>query len=182
MMKPVKRNILVLAVMSVLLGVALYRNMLEADEVVLPKEKAPKADFLAPSFSLPGMDGKTYSVGGEREKALLINFWASWCEPCKLEAPDLVEIHEKYKDRLDIYAVNATNDDNREDAEAFVEQYGIEFPVLWDRNKEEGSVADLYQVLGYPTSFIVDRHGVIREVVLGIRPKEEMERMLREVM
>lgn len=181
-----KRNIVVLAVVLVLVAGALYKNFVMADEVILPKEEAPKADFLAPSFVLTGMDGQTYVVGGAREKPVLINFWASWCGPCKLEAPDLVELYDKYKGRLDIYAVNASNDDDRASAEAFVEEYGFEFPVLWDLKKDDmkkiRSITDSYGVYGYPTSFIVDKNGVIQEVILGIRPKEELERMLRKVM
>jgi thiol-disulfide isomerase/thioredoxin len=172
----------VLAVAAVLLAVALYRNVVDAFDAALPTEEAPKVDFLAPSFTLETMSGGTLSVGGARDKALLINFWASWCDPCKLEAPDLVELYAKYKDKLDIYAVNATNDDKRANAEAFAAEYGYTFPVLWDRPKDEGSVVDLYGVLGYPTSFIVDKNGVIRHVVLGIRPKDELERMLRDAM
>jgi thiol-disulfide isomerase/thioredoxin len=177
-----KKNIWVLAAVVILVAAALYQNFVQADEVSLPKEEAPKAKFLAPSFSLTGMDGNTYHVGGPRDKALLINFWASWCGPCKLEAPDLTEIYEEYKDRLDIYAVNATNDDDKKNAEAFVAEYGFEFPVLWDLPKGEGSVVDLYRIGGYPTSFIVDKNGVIQEVILGIRSKEDMERMIRKVL
>lgn len=181
-----KKNLAVLAVVLVLVAGALYKNFVMADEVILPKEEAPKAGFLAPSFTLTGMDGQTYEVGGAREKPVLVNFWASWCGPCKLEAPDLVELHEEYKDVLDIYAVNATNDDDRAEAEAFVEEYGFEFPVLWDLKKDKNnkinSVVDTYGVIGYPTSFIVDKNGVIQEVIMGIRPKDELERMLRKVM
>ena len=177
-----KRNLWVIAIAAVLLAAALYRNFAGADDAVLPTEQAPKEDFLAPEFTLESMRDGTLSVGGPRDKALLINFWASWCDPCKLEAPDLVELYEEYKDKLDIYAVNATNDDKKAKAEAFADEYGFAFPVLWDRPKDEGSVAELYGVLGYPTSFIVDKNGVIRHVILGIRPKDELERMLRDVM
>lgn len=172
-----KRNIAVLAAVILLVGVAMYRNFVQAD--VLPTEQAPKANFLAPEFSLTGLDGKQYTVGGKREKALFINFWASWCGPCELEAPELVKLYDKYQDKLDIYAVNVTTLDNEADAKRFVETYGFQFPVLMDYKNE---VTKKYMVLGYPTNFIVDKNGVIQEVLPGLRTPEELERKLRKVM
>src|SRR5690606_21739558 len=103
-----KRNIVILVVIVLMAGIALYKNLVQADAVVMPKEHAPKAGFLAPHFTLEGFEGEKYEVGGPRDKALLINFWASWCGPCELEAPELVKLQNKYRDRLDIYAVNVT--------------------------------------------------------------------------
>lgn len=175
-----KRNIAVIGVVIILLAVALYQNFAEADDVVLPKEQAPKTGFLAPSFTAEGMDGNTYQVGGSRDKVLLLNVWASWCGPCKLEAPDLTSIAAKYADQLDVYALNATNDDDRDEAIAFAEQYGYIFPVLWDDDVH--SIVQLYRVVGYPTSFIIDKNGVIQEVIQGIRSRDELERLIRKAM
>src|SRR5690606_35627931 len=73
---------------------------------------APLEGEAAPAFSLPGLDGgKVYSVGGRRDKPLIVNFWASWCGPCEKEMPELKALYEKYKDRIDLYAVNATKYD-----------------------------------------------------------------------
>src|SRR5690554_6292552 len=91
--KIMKRNIGVLLIVVILVSIAVFQNLSNADqEVVLPEEEAPKVNFLAPSFTLEGMDGKTYEVGGRRDKLLIINYWASWCGPCHAEAPDLVEL------------------------------------------------------------------------------------------
>lgn len=157
-----RRNIWVVLIVVVLAGLAVFQNFSKANkEVELPKEQAPKVHFLTPAFSLEGLDGKTYEVGGTRGKALLINFWASWCGPCEDEAPDLVELHEKYSDRLDIYAVNSTKYDSLTGAKKFVEQYKFKFPVLLD---VENDATEKYEVRGFPTTFFVDANGVIKEV------------------
>ncbi|WP_018750492.1 TlpA family protein disulfide reductase [Paenibacillus sanguinis] len=142
-------------------------------------EGTPKPGAAVPSFSLSGMDGNEYKVGGKRDKVLLLNFWASWCGPCKDEAPDLVALAGKYKDSLDIYAVNVTQYDNLEDAEKFVKDYGLTFPVLMDRGEE------VFQGFGgraFPTNVLVDREGIIRDVILGTLPSKDLEAKLKQIM
>lgn len=174
-----KRNIVVVSLIVIFVAVALYRNLVQADDVVLPKEEAPKIGFLAPSFTLTSMDGTETAVGGQRGKALLINFWASWCGPCEIEAPDLVANYESYQDRLDIYAVNMTGIDKEDLAREFAERHGFKFPVLFDRGNK---VTDLYMVTGYPTTFFVDKNGVIRDMVVGILPPAELERKILKLL
>ena len=149
----------------------------DAQETAAPA--APEVGRRAPSFTLTALDGGSYGVdGGSRDKVLLINFWASWCDPCKLEAPDLVKLYKNYREHLDIYAVNVTYLDSEEDAKSFAEQYGFRFPVLLD---PDNKVTKLYRVIGYPTTVLVDKKGVIRQIVLGIRSYEEMERYVKDV-
>jgi thiol-disulfide isomerase/thioredoxin len=145
----------------------------------IPVTPEPKKNHFAPSFSLSSLDGKSsYEVGGKRDKVLIINFWAAWCGPCEVEAPDLKDIYEKYKDKLDLYAVNATKYDKLREAKDFVKEQQFVFPVLTDA---KGDVGDMYKVFAYPTSFIVDRDGVIRERIEGIISREEWEIYLQKV-
>lgn len=146
----------------------------------IPADAAPKKDHYAPSFSLASLDGTTsYKVGGKRDKVLVINFWAAWCAPCELEAPDLKDIYEKHKDKLDLYAVNATKYDKLREAKDFVKELELKFPILTDA---KGDVGDLYKVFSYPISFIVDRDGVIRQRIEGVISREEWELYLDEVL
>ncbi|MNP60867.1 Thiol-disulfide oxidoreductase ResA [compost metagenome] len=118
------------------------------------------------------MDGKQYAVGGKRDKALLLNFWASWCDPCREEAPELVKIAEKYKDSLDVYGVNVTFYDKLDDVKKFVKEYGFAFPVLLD---EKEKVYRMYNGIAFPTNILIDKDGVIRDVVIGLVSPEDLE-------
>ncbi|WP_239004549.1 TlpA family protein disulfide reductase [Paenibacillus tepidiphilus] len=130
---------------------------------------------LAPAFTLQDAGGTSRQVGGPREKALLLNFWASWCGPCQLEAPDLNRLAVKYKDVLDVYGVNVTSQDVKQNAERFVRKYMLSFPVLYDL---KGQVFARYNGQVFPTNVLVAKDGVISEVILGVLPPEELERKI----
>jgi len=139
-------------------------------------ETAARPGFLAPSFELAGFDGNLYRVGGKRDRPLLINFWASWCSPCHLEAPDLQKLYEEYEGKIDLYGVNVTTLDTRTGIRAFIDEYGITFPIPLD---ETGEVSGkLYGVNGYPASFLIDQNGVVVEAVFGIIDRERMARQI----
>jgi thiol-disulfide isomerase/thioredoxin len=127
-----------------------------------PAPPGPQPGAPAPAFSLKGLDGKVYEVGGKRDKLLLLNFWASWCGPCEEEAPLLVKLYEKHKDSLDLYAVNVTAEDSRANAESFAKAFAFPFPVLLD---EQGQIAAKYRIFGIPTSFLINRDGDIVDVI-----------------
>ncbi|MFC5529160.1 TlpA family protein disulfide reductase [Cohnella yongneupensis] len=140
--------------------------------------KAPKQGAIAPGFTLASLDGTSeFKVGGKRDKVLIINFWAAWCGPCELEAPDLVDIYDKHKDKVDLYAVNVTKFDKLREAKDFVKEQGFKMPVLTD---DKGEAGDLYKVFSYPTSFIVDRNGVILQRIEGVIDREQWETYLEQ--
>ncbi|MDC3413836.1 TlpA family protein disulfide reductase [Aquibacillus sp. 3ASR75-11] len=134
----------------------------------------------APDFTLNGLDGEpTYKLSDLKgDKPVLINLWASWCPPCKAEAPDLVRLYEKYRDEMEIYAVNLTTADSVEGAQQFVNEYGIEFPVLLD---EEGEVGKMYQAISIPTSYFIDRSGRVKNKMIGITSPDNLEKMFQEL-
>ncbi|NEW08718.1 TlpA family protein disulfide reductase [Paenibacillus sp. SYP-B3998] len=165
-----KRNGIILAFVLLLAGLAVYQNAQHANkETIMPTEQAPKVNYLAPAFTLTGLDGQSYAVGGPRDKPLLVNFWASWCGPCAIEAPDLVAMYKKYEGQFDLYAVNVTPGDKMDNIKKFVEEYKFPFPVLLDK---KGENADAYRVLAIPTTFLIDKNGVVREVIHVLSPKE----------
>lgn len=140
---------------------------------------APKPGTTSPSFSLMGLDGKQYDVGGKRDKPLLLNFWASWCDPCKEEAPELVKLADKYKDSLDVYGVNVTFYDKLDDAKAFVKNYGYTFPVLLDEKEE---VYSRFNGVAFPTNVLIDENGIIQDVILGVISPEELEAKIKQLL
>lgn len=189
-----KRNLLILAlVFCAIVAVFIWNdsNDMTAKESAgnavvdialsdIPKTPEPKKNHYAPPFDLASLDGASnYQVGGKRDKVLIINFWAAWCGPCEVEAPDLKDIYDKHQDKLDLYAVNVTKYDKLREAKDFVKEQGFVFPVLTDA---KGDVGDLYKVFSYPISFIVDRDGVIRERIEGVISREEWEMHLEEVL
>lgn len=139
-----------------------------------PVGTAYRAGQPAPVVSLAGLDGKTYTLGGKREKPLLVNFWVSWCGPCRLEAPDLQAVYEKYGDRIDVYGVNVAQTDRLDDVRRFVGHYGIRYPVLLDT---DAIAADAYRVSVFPTSFLLDRNGTIQDRFYFVR-RDELEKRI----
>jgi len=132
----------------------------------------------APDFTLFSLAGPPVSLHEQQGKVVLINFWATWCAPCREEMPALQAAYENLADRgLVVLGVNWTQVDNLADVETFVTELGLTFPILLD---SDGTVSeDLYQVLGLPTSVLVGRDGTIRAVRIGILDLQELEGTLQ---
>ena len=146
---------------------------------------SPREGFLAPDFTLDSLDGNKVTLSELRGKVIVVNFWATWCLPCREETPALEKSYEQYKaSGVIILGVNMTNQDVVSEVESFVQEFRLTYPILLDR---DGSVSNtLYQVRGLPTTFFVNREGVIRTVLVGgpmsetfIRSK--IEALLQEV-
>lgn len=172
-----KKNVLVLVAALLLVGLAIYQNVSSTERTASAKEPAPKKNYLAPGFKLTGLDGGVYEVGGAREKPLLLNFWASWCGPCELEAPDLKRMYDKYKDQIDFYAVNMTESDRMDNIQSFVKHFGLTFPILLDT---DGRVGELYRISGIPMTFLVDKNGIIRDGFSIMHP-DELEKRIKQL-
>ncbi|KGE16489.1 TlpA family protein disulfide reductase [Paenibacillus wynnii] len=179
-----KRNLTVIALVVFLAVLALWRNNPAESVSVFEQQNesiagnAVKSGQLAPESTLQGDGGKTYTIGGPKEKAVLLNFWASWCEPCKMEAPELNALAEKYKDSLDIYGINVTSHDYKPNAERFIKKYSLTFPVMFDL---KGDVFAQYHGIAFPTNVLIDKNGVISEIVLGLLTPEELEEKIKAV-
>jgi len=159
-----KHPVTVLLFVLLLAASALF-PVLPVQETAAILEAKPAVGYMAPSFSLTGMDGKTYELSGKRDKPLVINFWASWCGPCRMEAPDLSRLYQAYGQQIDFYAVNVTSDDTLDEAKAFVDHYKLTFPIPLDL---QGEVARSYQLQAIPTTYLIDRNGVIRQKIIGM--------------
>lgn len=124
--------------------------------------------MVATDFELPMLSGETMRLSDTRGKITILNFWASWCEPCKLEAPHLQTFYEANSDRVEIVAVNVTKRDSAEKAQGFVDEYGFTFPVLLDETAE---VSTTYGAFTIPTTIFLNEQGKIVQQFVG--PMEE---------
>src|SRR5258706_1901825 len=132
----------------------------------------------APEFKLSGLDGKPVTLADSRGKVILLNFWATWCGPCRAEIPDLVELQNKYKDRLQILGL-VVDDDDQDAIKDFVEKFGINYPVALATNDirmQYGGIAAL------PTSFVLDAEGRIVQKHEGLRDPILYETEIRSLL
>ena len=126
---------------------------------------SPREGFSAPDFNLDLLGGGQVTLSDLRGQAVMINIWASWCPPCREEMPAIQKVYEDYREQgLLVLAVNTTHQDTEAAAAAFVDEFCLTFPVPLDRT---GSVSNRYQLRGLPSTYFVDRQGVIRSVVVG---------------
>ncbi|MGG0938631.1 TlpA disulfide reductase family protein [Brevibacillus centrosporus] len=168
------KKLLVVLIIIVLAVLAFYNNQSKKGTL----DQIPKVGFSAPNFSLTALDKQTYGIAGERDKPVIINFWASWCGPCRQEAPDLKAVYEKYQDKLDFYAINMTSNDDLESAKLFVKEFAFQFPILLD---EKGTISDQYQVISIPTTYFIDRNGIIKHKIIGATDRGSFEQYVKEL-
>lgn len=128
------------------------------------KNREVVSTMQATDFTLPTLEGGEQSLHETRGKVVILNFWASWCAPCKIEMPHFQTVYENYKQDVEILAVNVTSKDEVDDVQAFVETNTLTFPVLLD---ESNDVSVMYGAFALPTTIILDRNGNIAHEIIG---------------
>ena len=161
-----KRGRVVFATVSILVLV-LSLVVVQVRESNAAPEARPEVGYLAPDFVLPNLDGKTVRLSDFRgKKGVFINFWATWCPPCRLEMPTMEKVYQDYKSRgLEILAVSI--DAGPKGAiESFTRELRLTFPVLLDPEME---VLRTYKFFALPSSVLIDKQGIIRFKEQGYR-------------
>ena len=133
----------------------------------------------APDFSVSRVDGQgDIKLSALKGKVVLVDFWATWCKPCIKSFPKYQELYVKYKDKLEI--VGFSEDEDKDGIEAFGKTHGVKFPLAWDEGK---SIAGKYDPPSMPTSFLIDKEGVVRFAHFGWENGDEaqVERELKEL-
>ena len=127
--------------------------------------EAPKENFQAPTFTLNSIADASISLDELQGRPLILNFWASWCPPCRSEMPAFQQAWQEYHETdLAIVAINATNQDSLNDIINFIDEKDLEFPILLDI---DGNVSSSYNIHSLPTTYMINREGVITKIIIG---------------
>jgi peroxiredoxin len=152
------------------LGIASGEDPTDADAVGKP---APL------NFTLKDMNGVNVKLESFKGKIILLNFWATWCPPCKVEIPDLIALQEQYRD--DLVVLGFSVDDTADQLRPFAAEYQINYPVLVGLGHE--NVQEAYGPMwGIPVTVIIDREGRIARKQSGIRTREQIEREIKALL
>lgn len=174
-----KRNAAAILVVTLVVAVMIYAGvrssrgsgrtaMIGNSEALQPNDAKGK---MAPDFSLQDLDGKPVKLSDLRGKAVLLNFWATFCGPCKVEMPWLIELQKQYGPQgLQIVGV-ALDDSGKDTIEKFAKNMGVNYLIL----QGEDSVGDAYGAVGLPATYFIDRNGKIIDSALGLVSRSEIE-------
>jgi peroxiredoxin len=150
--------VVVIIAVAVVIGVVVYGGK--------AKFTPTSASSPAIDFSIPDLDGNMVDFSEYKGKVIFLNFWATWCEPCKEEMPSMQLLYDTFKRRDFVVVAVSVDSSGPEGVKKFVEKYKLTFPVLHDRR---GKVKEKYKTTGVPETFIIDQNGVIAEKVWGAK-------------
>lgn len=143
--------------------------------LVLPvwgQHPAPEVDHVAPDFTLPDLDGNATSLSNYKGKVVLLNFWATWCPPCRLEMPTMEKAYRKYRDNgFEVVAVSV-DAGPKSAVKHFLQELGLSFQVLLDPDME---TLRAFRGFSLPTTVVIDRQGLIRSREMGYRDWSDAE-------
>ncbi len=169
-----KRNAIVVVVVIAAVALMLFAGVRMArPKAGMAKIKVAGANgSVAPDFELKSLDGKQVRLSDFRGKAVLLNFWATWCAPCKIEMPWFVDLQKQYASQ-GLQVIGVAMDDSGEEAIAkFAKEMGVNYPVLIGKE----SVGDAYGGVEFlPTTFFIDRQGKVVDRVFGLVGHSDME-------
>ena len=179
-----KKAIIIVVILG-MFGWAIYDFVIKSDDAEIKHADNDNSDIKvglekgnrAPDFELTTMDGDDVKLSDYRGERVMLNFWASWCGPCRSEMPDMQKLYEK--EDIIILAVNlADTESSPKNAINFVDQFGLTFPILLD---EKSEVAALYQIQPIPTSYMIDSNGIIHNKALGALNYEQMLQQYKQM-
>jgi thiol-disulfide isomerase/thioredoxin len=173
------RNPLALIVVALVVALGIYVGYHKARNPGASLRSRITKSSPAPDFSLESLDGKTMRLSDFRGKAVLLNFWATWCGPCKIEMPWFVDLQNQYGSQgLQIVGV-AMDDASKQDIAKFAKDMGVNYPILIGKE----SVGDQYGgIPALPESFLIARDGKIVDKIIGLMGKAEIEDAIKKAL
>jgi len=176
-----KRNAIVIVVVALAVALMLFASihMARKRAGIVKIKTVGQNGTVAPDFELKSLDGKQVRLSDFRGKAVLLNFWATWCAPCKIEMPWFVDLQKQYAPQ-GLQVIGVAMDDSGEDAIAkFAKEMAINYPVLVGKE----TVGDAYGGVEFlPTTFIIDRQGKVVERVFGLAGRSEFEDNIKKAL
>ena len=133
----------------------------------------------APDFNLKDQYGVIHSLENYKGKVIFLNFWATWCPPCKKEMPDVESIYKEYGENKKDVVILGINSEKENEVKKFLKDKGYTFPTLIDENSE---VMRKYFIQAFPTSFVIDKEGNVYGYVMGGLTKEQIKQVIEEVL
>ncbi len=173
-----KRDPFILVIVAVVVAALLVFGIKMARRRASQPVASTATGQLAPNFTLKSLDGKTVKLSDYRGKAVLVNFWATWCEPCNVEMPWLVDLHKKYASQgFEILGV-AMDDIGEKGIAKFAQEKHVDYPILIG----DDPVGDAYGGIPFlPGNFYIDRSGKIVDKAFGLKGKAEMEQDIQKI-
>lgn len=159
-----------------LIGVALVAIVIGMQ--LARQNQTQPTDGPAPDFSLTTFTGDTFRLAEQRGKVVVINFWASWCGPCRDEAPILQNVWERYRDQ-GVVLVGVAYLDLDPNSRAFIEEFGITYPNVPDRGAR---ISEAYRIQGVPETFVVDQNGHIIEFIIAPVQPGQLDTILDRIL
>ncbi|PCJ13690.1 MAG: hypothetical protein COA98_01605 [Candidatus Neomarinimicrobiota bacterium] len=157
-------------------------NQLTAESVIKsekPKSVKSESNRQAPNFTLTNLEGEEVSLSDYEGRIVFVNFWATWCGPCKAEIPGFIDLQNKYKDDLVILGISVDRRQTRDRVAPFAKDYNINYPVLFTDGKIE---KDYGGINGIPTTFILDRELNIAQEIVGYRSDAVFEQAIKSLL
>jgi peroxiredoxin len=133
----------------------------------------------APAFSLPDLDGKVVSSSSYAGKVVILDFWATWCGPCRLEVPHFVNLQSKYGSQGLVVVGLSIDQGGAADVQPFADEFHVNYPILF---ADEGTTSDYGGIAGIPTTFVIDRSGKVVKRFIGYTPPEVFEETIRPLL
>lgn len=156
-----------------LTGAGVYLGVTEGHGEERSPEPGSGSSLAIPAATVEfrDLDGGRVSLEDFRGKAVVLNLWGTWCPPCRREIPHLAELHERIEPRGGTVVGLAVDSGTPEEIRDFLDEFGVDYPVWRGRTQ---TVVEHYEAVGFPTTLIVDREGIIRERYLGPRTAEDL--------
>ncbi|MDM5212784.1 TlpA disulfide reductase family protein [Peribacillus sp. NJ4] len=176
MLKKIIASVVLLSLFTIAIVQAMDNEPKENDE----KDSLGglKIGAKAPNFSLKTLDGKQVELSDYKGKKVMLNFWATWCPPCKKEMPDMEKYSQQAGDDVVVLAVNI---DPENDVQSFVDNNGITFTIPLDSQSAKNPVNERYKILSIPTTYFIDKKGIIRNKVISAMQLKDMERNINSM-